>query len=324
MKIAARCSRRNHLHDKVFIYDGLAGCQNPCSMNTAAAKILDGKALAERMRAQMQAEVAELARKHGRAPGLAVILVGNDPASEIYVRNKKRGCENVGIASFSHELPAETTQQHLLGLIGELNADPKVDGILVQLPVPAHINPESIIEAIVPNKDVDGFHPYNIGRLAARKPALRSCTPYGCMKLIEETGEDLYGKECVVVGASNIVGRPMAMELLLAGATVTVTHRFTKDLKSHVERADIVVAAAGKAGLVKGEWIKPGAIVVDVGMNRLADGRLAGDVEYDTAAQRAGWITPVPGGVGPMTITMLLANTIQAFRAHVGDDAKEE
>ncbi|HXH71479.1 MAG TPA: bifunctional methylenetetrahydrofolate dehydrogenase/methenyltetrahydrofolate cyclohydrolase FolD [Mariprofundaceae bacterium] len=293
-------------------------------MNTAAAKILDGKALAERMRAQMQAEVAELARKHGRAPGLAVILVGNDPASEIYVRNKKRGCENVGIASFSHELPAETTQQHLLGLIGELNADPKVDGILVQLPVPAHINPESIIEAIVPNKDVDGFHPYNIGRLAARKPALRSCTPYGCMKLIEETGEDLYGKECVVVGASNIVGRPMAMELLLAGATVTVTHRFTKDLKSHVERADIVVAAAGKAGLVKGEWIKPGAIVVDVGMNRLPDGRLAGDVEYDTAAQRAGWITPVPGGVGPMTITMLLANTIQAFRAHVGDDAKEE
>jgi len=319
MKIAARSGRRNHPPAKVFIYDPPMRCQNPRPMKTTAAKILDGKALAERMRSQMQAEVAELTRKHGRAPGLAVILVGNDPASEIYVRNKKRGCENVGIASFSHELPAETTQQHLLGLIGELNADPKVDGILVQLPAPAHINPESIIEAIVPNKDVDGFHPYNIGRLAARKPALRSCTPYGCMKLIEETGEDLYGKECVIVGASNIVGRPMAMELLLAGATVTVTHRFTKDLQSHVERADIVVAAAGKAGLVKGEWIKPGAIVVDVGMNRLENGKLAGDVEYDIAAQRAGWITPVPGGVGPMTITMLLANTIQAFRAHTGD-----
>jgi len=319
MKIAARLVRRNHPPAKVFIYDQPLHRQNPRPMNTTAAKILDGKALAERMRNNMQSEVVELTRKHGRAPGLAVILVGNDPASEIYVRNKKRGCENVGIASFSHELPAETTQQHLLGLIGELNADPKVDGILVQLPVPAHINPESIIEAIVPNKDVDGFHPYNIGRLAARKPALRSCTPYGCMKLIEETGEDLYGKECVIVGASNIVGRPMAMELLLAGATVTVTHRFTRDLQSHVERADIVVAAAGKAGLVKGEWIKEGAIVVDVGMNRLEDGKLVGDVEYDTAARRAGWITPVPGGVGPMTITMLLANTIQAFRAHTGD-----
>ncbi|HKI61415.1 MAG TPA: bifunctional methylenetetrahydrofolate dehydrogenase/methenyltetrahydrofolate cyclohydrolase FolD [Mariprofundaceae bacterium] len=289
---------------------------------TSSATILDGKALAARIRGELAEQVASLTRTHGRAPGLAVIMVGNDPASEIYVRSKKRGCENIGIASFSHELPTETSQQHLLGLIGELNADPRVDGILVQLPVPKHINPEAIIEAITPNKDVDGFHPYNIGRLAARQPALRSCTPYGCMKLLAETGIDPHGKEAVIVGASNIVGRPMAMELLLAGATVTVTHRFTRDLKSHIERADIVVAAAGKAGLVKGEWIKPGAIVIDVGMNRLEDGKLAGDIEFEAASQRAGWITPVPGGVGPMTITMLLANTIQAFRAHVGESEK--
>ena len=288
-------------------------------MNTSTAKILDGKALSERMREAMQQETLQLIAKHGRPPGLAVVLVGDDPASQVYVRGKKRGCENVGIASFSHELPAETTQQHLLGLIGELNADPKVDGILVQLPLPDHINPEAMIEAIVPNKDVDGFHPYNVGRLAARKPALRSCTPFGCMKLLEETGESLKGKEAVIVGASNIVGRPMALELLLAGVTVTVTHRFTADLKSHVERADIVVAAAGKPGLVKGEWIKPGATVIDVGMNRLEDGRLVGDVDFDAASKRAGWITPVPRGVGPMTITMLLHNTIQAFRAHVGE-----
>ncbi|HKI61422.1 MAG TPA: bifunctional methylenetetrahydrofolate dehydrogenase/methenyltetrahydrofolate cyclohydrolase FolD [Mariprofundaceae bacterium] len=289
---------------------------------TSSATILDGKALAARIRGELAEQVASLTRTHGRAPGLAVIMVGNDPASEIYVRSKKRGCANIGIASFSHELPAETSQQHLLGLIGELNADPRVDGILVQLPVPPHINPEAIIEAIAPNKDVDGFHPYNIGRLAARQPALRSCTPYGCMKLLAETGIDPHGKEAVIVGASNIVGRPMAMELLLAGATVTVTHRFTGDLKSHIERADIVVAAAGKAGLVKGEWIKPGAVVIDVGMNRLEDGKLAGDIEFEAASQRAGWITPVPGGVGPMTITMLLANTIQAFRAHVGEPEK--
>ncbi len=222
----------------------------------------------------------------------------------------------------SNELPADTSQQHLLGLISELNADPKVDGILVQLPLPAHINPEAIIEAIDPAKDVDGFHPFNVGRLAARQPKLRSCTPYGCMKLLAETGEDLHGREAVIVGASNIVGRPMALELLLAGATVTVTHRFTKNLRAHIERADIVVAAAGKQGLVKGEWIRPGAIVIDVGIHRQADGRLTGDVEFDTASERAAWITPVPGGVGPMTITMLLANTVQAFRAHVGEEPR--
>jgi len=284
-----------------------------------SAQILDGKALAARMRQSLTDEVAELTEKHGRPPGLAVILVGSDPASQVYVRNKKTGCANMGIASFAHDLPAETTQQHLLGLISELNADPKVDGILVQLPVPEHINPDSLIEAIDPAKDVDGFHPYNVGRLAARKPALRSCTPYGCMKLLEETGIDLHGKECVIVGASNIVGRPMALELLLAGATVTIAHKFTQDLRAHIERADIVVAAAGKQGLIRGEWIKPGAVVIDVGIHRLADNSLTGDVEFEAAAERAAWITPVPGGVGPMTITMLLANTVDAFKLHMGD-----
>ena len=288
-------------------------------MNTSTAQILDGKALAARMRETIRIEAGALSQKHGRAPGLAVIIVGQDPASHVYVKNKKLSCEKAGIASFSYEFDSTITQQHLLGLIGELNADPKVDGILVQLPVPEHINPETIIEAIDPGKDVDGFHPYNLGRLAARQPALRSCTPYGCMKLIEETGIDLHGQECVIVGASNIVGRPMALELLLAGATVTVVHKFTHGLRQHIERADIVVAAAGKRGLIKGAWIKPGAIVVDVGIHRLENGKLTGDVEFESASRRAAWITPVPGGVGPMTITMLLANTVQAFKTHLGD-----
>jgi len=288
---------------------------------TTSAQILDGKALAERMRTAMRDESTQLKETHGRAPGLAVIIVGNDPASHVYVKNKKIGCEKAGIASFSYELDAETTQQHLLGLIGELNADPKVDGVLVQLPVPEHIDVNAILSAIDPNKDVDGFHPYNIGCLTVRQPALRSCTPYGCMKLLEETGQDLHGKEAVIVGASNIVGRPMAMELLLAGATVTVCHRFTKHLQSHVERADIVVAAAGKQGLIEGAWIKKGATVIDVGIHRREDGTLTGDVDFAEASKRAAWITPVPGGVGPMTITMLLANTITAFKRHVGDDS---
>jgi len=285
------------------------------------AQILDGRALSASLRECLKRDTAELVAKHGRAPGLAVILVGEDPASQIYVRNKKKACVNVGIESdaFSQTLPAETSQQHLLGLIAELNADPKVDGILVQMPVPEHIDSEVIIEAIDPGKDVDGFHPYNVGRLTARMPALRSCTPFGCMKLLEQTGIDLHGQEAVIVGASNIVGRPMTMELLLAGATVTVAHKFTRNLRQHIERADIVIAAAGKPGLVKGEWIKPGAIVIDVGINRTNDGKLTGDVEFDEAAERAAWITPVPGGVGPMTITMLLTNTVQAFREHLGD-----
>ena len=288
------------------------------------ATLLDGRALSASLREELRQDTAELAAKHGRAPGLAVILVGENPASQIYVRNKKKACVDVGIESdaFSQTLPAETSQQHLLGLIAELNADPKVDGILVQMPVPQHIDSEAIIEAIDPGKDVDGFHPYNVGRLTARMPALRSCTPFGCMKLLEQTGVDLHGQEAVIVGASNIVGRPMAMELLLAGTTVTVVHKFTRNVQQHIERADIVVAAAGKPGLVKGEWIKPGAIVIDVGINRMDDGKLTGDVEFDKAAERAAWITPVPGGVGPMTITMLLTNTVQAFREHVGDNVE--
>jgi len=282
------------------------------------AKIIDGKALAKQLKDEMQVEVTDLAKSFGRAPGLAVITVGNDPASHVYVKNKKLTCEQVGIRSFSHELGEDTTQEHLLGLIAELNKDPRVDGILVQLPLPAAINAERVLNAIDANKDVDGFHPYNVGCLAVRQPALRSCTPYGCMKLLETTGIDLHGKEAVIVGASNIVGRPMALELLLAGATVTVTHRFTQDLAAHIQRADVVVAAAGKRGLIRGEWIKEGAIVIDVGIHRLEDGSLTGDVDFEEAAKRAGWITPVPGGVGPMTITMLMANTITAFKQHVG------
>ncbi|MDQ6979519.1 MAG: bifunctional methylenetetrahydrofolate dehydrogenase/methenyltetrahydrofolate cyclohydrolase FolD [Mariprofundaceae bacterium] len=287
------------------------------------AQILDGKALSQRLRREMADTVTQLSATYGRAPGLAVILVGEDPASQIYVNNKKSACAQVGIASFSHTLPSDTSQEHVLGLIGEMNHDPRIDGILVQLPVPQQINPERIIEAITPSKDVDGFHPYNLGCLTARKPALRSCTPYGCMRLLEETGIDLHGKEAVVVGASNIVGRPMAMELLLAGSTVTVCHRFTEDLAAHVARADIVIAAAGKQDLVRGEWIKPGAIVIDVGIHRLEDGSLTGDVDFAIASQRAAWITPVPGGVGPMTICMLLANTVQSYQtAHLAHNTE--
>ena len=282
------------------------------------AQIIDGKALAAKLKVDMQVEITSLAQKYGRAPGLAVVIVGDDPASHVYVKNKKIACEQVGIKSFSYELPAETTQEHILGLVAELNQNPLVDGILVQFPVPEHISEERILNAIAVDKDVDGFHPYNIGCLAARQPELRSCTPYGCLKLIESTGIKLHGKEAVVIGASNNVGRPMALELLLAGATVTVAHRFTNNLKSHIERADIVVAAAGKQGLIQGEWIKEGAIVIDVGIHRLEDGSLTGDVDFDSASKRAGWITPVPGGVGPMTITMLLANTVTAFKNHVG------
>ncbi len=282
------------------------------------AQVIDGKALAAKLKDEMHTQVAELKQQCGRAPGLAVIIVGNDPASHVYVKNKKIACEKVGITSFASELPEETTQEHLLGLIADLNQNPRVDGILVQLPLPAHMDADKVLNAIASDKDVDGFHPYNVGCLAVRQPELRSCTPYGCMKLLETTGVDLHGKEAVVVGASNIVGRPMALELLLAGATVTVAHRFTENLQSHIERADIVIAAAGKQGLIQGEWIKEGAIVIDVGIHRLEDGSLTGDVDFEAASKHAGWITPVPGGVGPMTITMLLANTISAFKNHVG------
>jgi methylenetetrahydrofolate dehydrogenase (NADP+)/methenyltetrahydrofolate cyclohydrolase len=281
-----------------------------------SATILDGKAIATALRAEIRERIAQRRAKGARPPGLAVVLIGKNPASEVYVANKRKACEDTGILSRAHDLPDTVSQQELIALIDELNADETIDGILVQLPLPAHIDSETVIERIRPDKDVDGFHPYNIGRLAVRLPLLRPCTPRGVMTLIAHTGVDLYGKEAVVVGASNIVGRPMALELLLAGATVTTCHRFTRDLATQVARAEILVVAVGKPGLVKGEWIRPGAIVIDVGMNRTADGRLTGDIEYETAAERAAWITPVPGGVGPMTVATLLQNTLQALGYH--------
>ncbi|TQV65505.1 MAG: bifunctional methylenetetrahydrofolate dehydrogenase/methenyltetrahydrofolate cyclohydrolase FolD [Halothiobacillaceae bacterium] len=277
-----------------------------------SAQLIDGKRVAEEVVTSVREGVEQLKAQGRRVPGLAVIQVGEDPASRVYVGNKRRACERTGIHSVAHDLPAETREQALLDLIDQLNADPSIDGILVQLPLPAHIDAEAVIERIHPDKDVDGFHPYNVGRLAQRIPRLRPCTPYGVMRLLETCGIDPKGMEAVVVGASNIVGRPMALELLLAGATVTVTHRFTRDLAAHVGRADLLVVAAGKPGLVKGEWVKPGAVVIDVGINRLADGRLVGDVEFEAAFERAGHITPVPGGVGPMTVAMLMQNTLEA------------
>lgn len=276
------------------------------------AHLIDGKAIAANLRQQIAQQVVERRQQGLRTPGLAVILVGTDPASQVYVSHKRKDCEEVGFISQAFDLPSDTSQQALTDLIDQLNEDAAVDGILLQLPLPAHLDASLLLERIRPDKDVDGFHPYNVGRLAQRIPLLRPCTPKGIMALLESTGQDLYGMDAVVVGASNIVGRPMAMELLLAGCTVTVTHRFTKDLAEHVGRADLVVVAAGKPGLVKGEWIKPGAIVIDVGINRQEDGKLVGDVVYETALPRAGWITPVPGGVGPMTRACLLENTLYA------------
>lgn len=276
------------------------------------ARIIDGKAIAAQIKLEVRHQTDWLAEKYQQRPGLAVVLVGENAASQVYVRNKRRACEEAGIIASDHDLPATTSEADLLALIDLLNRDTAIDGILVQLPLPSQIRARSIIEAIAPEKDVDGFHPYNLGRLAQREPTLRPCTPYGVMKLLERSGLDPKGQRAVVVGASNIVGRPMALELLLAGATVTVCHSRTLDLGSEVARADIVVAAVGQAGMVRGEWIKPGAVVIDVGMNRLPNGKLGGDVEYEAAAQRAGWITPVPGGVGPMTVAMLMHNTLEA------------
>jgi methylenetetrahydrofolate dehydrogenase (NADP+)/methenyltetrahydrofolate cyclohydrolase len=276
------------------------------------AQLIDGKAIAASLRQQIAQRVAERRQQGLRAPGLAVILVGSDPASQVYVSHKRKDCEEVGFVSQAYDLPASTSQDELTALIDRLNDEPGIDGILVQLPLPEHLDSSLLLERIRPDKDVDGFHPYNIGRLAQRMPLLRPCTPKGIMTLLESTGADLYGMHAVVVGASNIVGRPRAMELLLAGCTVTITHRFTKVLPTHVGQADFVVVAAGKPGLVKGEWIKEGAIVIDVGINRQADGKLIGDVVYETALPRAGWITPVPGGVGPMTRAGLLENTLHA------------
>jgi methylenetetrahydrofolate dehydrogenase (NADP+)/methenyltetrahydrofolate cyclohydrolase len=283
---------------------------------TMTARLIDGKSIADSLLNDIKLQVNARLDAGLRAPGLAVILLGDDPASSIYVRNKRLACAKSGVISVSHDLPATTTQADLLALIDQLNLDPSVDGILVQAPLPAHIDAESVVERILPNKDVDGFHPYNVGRLAVRKPLLRSCTPYGVMRLLASTGENLRGKHAVVVGASNHVGRPMALELLLAGCTVTVCHSATVDLAGHVAQADIVVAAVGKAEMVQGAWIKPGAIVIDIGINRQADGRLVGDVEFKAALDKAGWITPVPGGVGPMTVATLLQNTLEAALQH--------
>lgn len=276
------------------------------------AQLIDGKAIAANIREEIALKVAARRKAGLRAPGLAVILVGTDPASEVYVSHKRKDCEQVGFISESYDLPATTTQQELLAIIEQLNNNPAIDGILVQLPLPAHLDAEPILEKIRPDKDVDGFHPFNIGRLAQRNPLLRPCTPKGIIRLLESTKEDLYGLDALMVGASNIVGRPMALELLLAGCTTTIAHRFTKDLASHVARADLVIVGVGKPGLVKGEWIKPGAIVIDVGINRMPDGKLIGDVEFEEATKRAKWITPVPGGVGPMTRACLLENTLYA------------
>jgi len=276
------------------------------------AQIIDGRAIAQNIRNGIEERVTARTEAGRRAPGLAVIQVGVDPASAIYVRNKRNACRAAGILSFEHDLPAETTSAELLNLIDQLNADTTVDGILVQLPLPAHIEPNVIIERILPSKDVDGFHPFTIGRLAQRIPALRPCTPYGIMKMLEAIDVDPKGQHAVIVGASNIVGRPLALELLLAGATVTVCHKFTRDLEAHVGRADILAVAVGKPELIPGKWVKPDSIVFDVGINRLADGSLQGDVEFAAAAERAAWITPVPGGVGPMTVAMLMHNTLEA------------
>jgi len=280
------------------------------------AKLIDGKQVAQSVKEEVKKAIEKRTSAGFRPPGLAVVLVGNDAASEVYVNNKKIACEAVGIKSSSYDLPDSTSEKELLDLVDQLNSDDEIDGILVQLPLPDHINSSMVLERIHSNKDVDGFHPYNIGRLAARIPTLRPCTPYGVMKLLESTGEAIRGKDAVVVGASNIVGRPMSLELLLAGCTVTTTHRFTKDLASHVSRADIIVVGVGIANLIKGKWIKEGAIVIDVGMNRNEKGKLCGDVEFPEAEKRAGWITPVPGGVGPMTVAMLMKNTLFANEAN--------
>ena len=276
------------------------------------AKIIDGKRIAGELTDRIAAAVTTRQERGLRPPGLAVILLGEDPASRVYVDRKRQDCEKAGFLSCSHDLPASTTEEQLLALIDNLNNDPEIDGILVQLPIPDHINSMHVIERIRPDKDVDGFHPCNIGRLCQRNPMLRPCTPKGIMTLLESTGECLRGKKSTIVGASNIVGRPMMLELLLAGSTTTTAHRFTRNLASEVASADIVVVGVGKPGLVKGEWIKPGSIVIDVGINRLESGKLVGDVEFAAASERAAWITPVPGGVGPMTVATLLENTLYA------------
>lgn len=277
-----------------------------------AAKIIDGKTIAQQVKDEVATRVMQRLAAGKRAPGLAVVLVGDNPASQIYVASKRKVCEEVGFISRSYDLPATTTESELLTVIDQLNNDQTIDGILVQLPLPEGIDNTKVIERIAPSKDVDGFHPYNVGRLCQRAPQLRACTPRGIITLLERYNIDTFGLNAVVVGASNIVGRPMSLELLLAGCTTTVTHRFTKNLRHHIENADLLVVAVGKPGFIPGEWIKPGAIVLDVGINRLENGKVVGDVEFETAKERASYISPVPGGVGPMTVATLIQNTLQA------------
>ena len=280
------------------------------------AQLINGKEVSQQRLAAVAQAVEQRAAAGLRTPCLAVVLVGDDPASAVYVRNKKTACQKSGIASLSYELPAETTQDELLKLVDELNANPDVDGILVQLPLPQHIDSQAVLERILPHKDVDGFHPYNVGRLVVKMPLMRPCTPKGVMTLLESYGIDPKGKKAVIVGASNIVGRPQALELLLSRATVTICHSATENLADEVAQADILVVGVGIPNFVKGEWVKPGAVVIDVGINRLEDGSLCGDVEFDVAKERAAMITPVPGGVGPMTIATLLENTLHAAQLH--------
>jgi len=277
-----------------------------------SAQRIDGNAISATIRENVAIKISERTKNGKRAPGLAVIQVGSDAASQIYVGKKRQACENIGIKSAAYDLPATTDQSTLLDLIDQLNEDDAIDGILVQLPLPEQLDSTQILERIKPDKDVDGFHPYNVGRLVQRMPALRPCTPAGIITMLESCDIKIKGMHAVIVGASNIVGRPMAMELLLAGCTTTVCHRFTQDLQSHVERADLLVVAIGKTGIVKGEWVKPGAVVVDVAMNRLDNGKLVGDVDFAAASERASFITPVPGGVGPMTVATLMENTLYA------------
>ncbi|HET7816488.1 MAG TPA: bifunctional methylenetetrahydrofolate dehydrogenase/methenyltetrahydrofolate cyclohydrolase FolD [Sphingomicrobium sp.] len=287
------------------------------------ARIIDGKATAATIRARVAAAAADFQRRTGRAPGLATVLVGEDPASAVYVRSKGKATAEAGMAGFAHQLPASTSEAELLALVGELNADERVDGILVQLPLPGQIDPQRVIEAIDPAKDVDGFHPVNAGRLATGLAGLVPCSPLGCLLLLKQELVSLAGKEAVVIGRSNIVGKPMALLLIGESATVTVAHSRTRDLSNVVRRADIVVAAVGRPEMVQGDWIKRGAVVIDVGINRVPSGeegrtRLVGDVDFAGASKHAAAITPVPGGVGPMTIAMLLRNTLVAAHRRAG------
>lgn len=280
--------------------------------------LIDGKALAKRVRDEIRLGVQELHASHGVVPGLGVVLVGDDPASHVYVRNKEKACAEVGIGSKEHLLPAAISQDALLEVVQSFNEDPAIHGILVQLPLPGHIRTDEVLEAVAPHKDVDGFHPMNQGLLFSGREGFRPCTPMGIMRMLESVDCDPKGKNAVVIGRSNIVGKPVALMLLARHATVTICHSRTQDLAAEVARADIVVAAIGKAGAVRGKWIKPGAVVIDVGINRLPSGKLAGDVEFATARERASAITPVPGGVGPMTICMLLQNTYVSARRTLG------